>query len=56
MLSYDEVAVLSKIDVDRDLVVLCDEMCEKMVYFGAKHYCLAMFPGTYERPMVINSF
>jgi aspartate/methionine/tyrosine aminotransferase len=41
VLSYDEVVALSKIAVDCDLVVISDEVYEKMVYDGVKHYCLA---------------
>jgi len=56
VLSYDEVAALSKIAVDCDLVVISDEVYEKMVYDGVKHYCLATFPGMRERTLVIHSF
>ena len=56
VLSYDEVAALSKIAVDCDLVVISDEVYEKMVYDGVKHYCLATFPGMRERTLVVNSF
>jgi len=56
VLSYDEVAQLSRIAVERDLTVISDEVYEKMVYDGVKHYCLATFPGMRERTLVINSF
>lgn len=56
VLSYDEVAELSKIAVERDLIVISDEVYEKMVYDGVKHYCLATFPGMRERTLVVNSF
>lgn len=56
MLSYDEAAQLSRIAVERDLTVISDEVYEKIVYDGVKHYCLATFPGMRERTLVINSF
>jgi aminotransferase len=56
VLSYDEVAELSKIAVERDLTVISDEVYEKILYDGSKHYCLATFPGMRERTLVINSF
>jgi len=56
MLSYDEVAQLSKLAVERDLTVISDEVYEKIRYDGAKHYCLATFPGMQERTLVIGSF
>ena len=34
MLPYDEIAVLAKIAVKRDLIVISDEVYEKIVYDG----------------------
>jgi len=56
VLSYDEVAALTKIAVERDMIVISDEVYEKIVYDDAKHYCLATFPGMRERTLVVNSF
>jgi aminotransferase len=56
VLSYDEFVALSKIAVERDLIVISDEVYEKMVYGGVKHNCLATFPGMRERTLVVNSF
>lgn len=56
VLSYDEAATLSKVAVERDLLVICDEVYEKIVYDGHKHYCLATFPGMRERTLIVNSF
>jgi len=56
VLSYDEVAALAKIAVERDMIVISDEVYEKIIYDNAKHYCLATFPGMKERTLVVNSF
>ena len=56
VLTHAEVSALSKIAVERDLVVISDEVYEKIVYDGIKHYCLATFPGMRERTLVVNSF
>jgi len=56
VLSYDEVAALAKIAVERDLIVISDEVYEKIIYDNAKHYCLATFPGMRERTLIVNSF
>jgi len=56
VLSYDEIAALAKIAVERDLIVISDEVYEKIVYDDAKHYCPATFPGMRERTLIINSF
>jgi len=56
VLSYDEVAALAKIAVERDMVVISDEVYEKIIYDDAKHHCLATLPGMRERTLVVNSF
>lgn len=56
MPSYEEIATLAKIAVERDLTVISDEVYEKIVYDGSRHYCLATFPGMRERTLVVNSF
>jgi aspartate/methionine/tyrosine aminotransferase len=45
VLKHDEVAALARIAVERDMVVISDEVYEKIVYDGAKHYCVATFLG-----------
>jgi aminotransferase len=56
VLSYDEVAALAKIVVERDMIVISDEVYEKIIYDAAKHYCLAIFPKMRSRTLVVNSF
>ena len=54
--SYEDLMKLSKLAVERDLIVISDEVYEKIVYDGAKHFCLAAFPGMRNRTIVVNSF
>jgi aminotransferase len=56
VLSHDDLAGLVKLAVEYDLIVISDEVYEKMTYDDAKHYCLATFPGMCERTIVVNSF
>ncbi len=56
VLSFDEVAALAKIAAERDLIVISDEVYEKIVYDNAEHYCLSTFPAMRERTLIINSF
>jgi len=56
VLSRDELEVLAKVAVERDLIVISDEVYEKILYDDAKHYCFASFPGVQERTLVVNSF
>jgi len=56
VLSYDEAAALAKIAVERDLIVISDEVYEKILYDDAKHFCMASFPEMRERTLVVGSF
>ena len=48
-----EIAVLA---VERDLLVLSDEIYEKIFFDGREHASLAGFDGLYERTVTINGF
>ena len=54
--SYDDLQKLTKLLVERDIIVISDEVYEKIVYDDAKHFCLANFPGMKDRTIVVNSF
>jgi aminotransferase len=56
VLSHGEIAALAKIVVERDLLVISDEVYEKIIYDDAKHHCIAAFPGMRERTLVVGSF
>jgi aspartate/methionine/tyrosine aminotransferase len=56
VLSRDEVAALAKIAVEKDVIVISDEVYEKIIYDNANHHCVATFPGMRGRTLVINSF
>lgn len=56
VLTYGEVVALAKVAVERDLIVISDEVYEKLVYDGAEHHCLAVFPSMQERTLIVNSF
>jgi aminotransferase len=56
VLLRDEIAALAKIAAEHDMIVISDEVYEKIVYDGATHYCAATFPDMRERTLVVNSF
>ena len=47
---------LAEIAVERELLVLSDEIYEKLVYDGQEHASIAGFPGMRERTFTINGF
>jgi aspartate/methionine/tyrosine aminotransferase len=56
VLTKKDAAGIAKLAVERDLIVISDEVYEKILYDGSEHFCLATFPGMRERTIVVNSF
>jgi aminotransferase len=54
--SYDNLKKLTDLAVERDLIVISDEVYEKITYDNLQHHCLASFPEMRERTLVVNSF
>lgn len=55
MLARDELADLAAFCVERDLIAVCDEVWEHVVYDGAFHVPLMALPGMRERTIKIGS-
>lgn len=47
---------LADIATRRNLLVVSDEIYEKLVYDGAVHHSIASFPGMFERTLTVNGF
>jgi aminotransferase len=56
VLSHGDLARIAKVVAERDLLVISDEVYEKIMYDGARHYCSASFPHMRERTLVVGSF
>jgi aminotransferase len=56
ILSHEEAAELAKVAVKRDMIVISDDVYEKILYDGERHHCFASFSGMRERTLVVNSF
>lgn len=56
VLSHNELAELGRLAVENDLIVISDEVYERILYDSVKHYCLATFTDMHERTVVVNSF
>lgn len=56
VLSHDEHQAIADFAIDRDLIVFTDEMYEKIIYDGRRHYSLATWPGLWERTITFNGF
>jgi len=54
-LSHGELADLAAFCVERDLIAICDEVWEHVVYDGARHIPLIAMPGMRDRTVKIGS-
>jgi N-succinyldiaminopimelate aminotransferase len=55
VLAVDELVRIAELAVEHDLLVICDEVYEHLVFDGAEHRPLASFPGMRERTLRISS-
>ncbi len=55
VLTRAELAAIAELAVDRDLLVVTDEVYEHLVFDDAEHVPLATFPGMRERTVTIGS-
>lgn len=55
VLTREELAAVARLAVERDLLVVTDEVYEHLVFDDAEHVPLASFPGMRERTVTISS-
>jgi N-succinyldiaminopimelate aminotransferase len=51
----DELGLIAALAIERDLIVLTDEVYEHLVFTGAEHVSIAGLPGMRERTLVVGS-
>jgi len=56
VLNKETLRGIAEIAADRDLMVLSDEIYEKLIYDGERHYSIASFPRMANRTITINGF
>ncbi len=56
VLTEPELAAIAEVAQERDLLVIADEIYEKIIYDGHRHYSLAALPGMAERTLTVNGF
>lgn len=55
MFSCEELEFIAKIAVEKDIIVISDEVYEYLTFDGAKHLPIASLPGMRERTITISS-
>lgn len=56
VLGKEVLAKLAAMAIKHNLIVLSDEIYEKIIYDGNVHYSIASFPGMKERTVTLNGF
>jgi len=56
VLELSDIKGIAEIAMDNGIYVISDEVYEKFVYDGAKHYSIASIPGMEELAITVNSF
>jgi aspartate aminotransferase len=51
-----EADAIAALAVERDLVIVTDEIYEKMIYRGGTHISMAAWPGCADRTLTVNGF
>ncbi|MGE4277230.1 MAG: pyridoxal phosphate-dependent aminotransferase [Lawsonibacter sp.] len=54
VLSQETLQGLAELAVEKDLLVISDEVYERLIYDGAQHISIASFPGMKERTFTMN--
>jgi len=56
VLTREELEIIAKVALENDLLVLSDEIYEKILYDGHQHISIGSLPGMLDRTIVINGF
>lgn len=56
ILTNETICKVADFAIKHDLLVISDEIYEKIIYDGKKHYSIAALPGMRERTIVLNGF
>ncbi len=54
--THDDIKGLADLAKDHDLLVLSDEVYEKIIFDGLKHYSIGAEPGMFDRTITISGF
>ncbi len=56
MLTREELTAVAEIAIERDMIVISDEIYEKISYDGNVHVSIGSLPGMAERTLTVNGF
>jgi aminotransferase len=56
VLGRQTLSKIAELAIQHDLIILSDEIYEKIIYDGAKHYSIGSLPGMADRTLTVNGF
>ncbi len=56
VLGKETLVAIAQIAIENDLLVLSDEIYEKIIYDGVEHHSIASLPGMADRTLTVNGF
>ena len=56
VMSGDDLRAVAKVAVEKDLLVISDEIYSELTYGGLRHVSIASLPGMWQRTLTINGF
>jgi aminotransferase len=56
VMTREQLLPIAEIAVEKDLLVISDEVYDRLIYGGHEHTCLAALPGMRERTILMNGF
>ncbi|MDO6583659.1 pyridoxal phosphate-dependent aminotransferase [Photobacterium sp. 2_MG-2023] len=56
MLSETEIRDIVSFAIDKNIILIVDEIYEKVIYDNHQHFSIAAYPGAFERTITVNGF
>ncbi len=56
VMTREEMLPVVEVALERDLLVISDEVYDRLVYAGHEHVCVPAFPGMRDRAILLNGF
>lgn len=56
VMTREQLLPIAEIAIEKDLLVISDEVYDRLIYGGHEHTCLAALPGMRERTILMNGF
>ena len=56
IMTREDLEAIAKVIIEKDLIVVSDEIYSELTYYGEQHVSIASLPGMRERTILLNGF